>query len=532
MTMRVIRLEAENSMKLVAVDIKFDKRVTALAGKNGAGKSSIGYAIKCVLQGKDAMPDDPIRHGTERAFLRTHLAGDEEGGLIATCRLRKDDDGKIHRDLTLETPEGARFPSPQTHLNKLISDHLLDPLEFIEKMNAKQQYDVLRAFVPGFDFDTNERMRKGASEKRTEIGRDRDKAQAAAAVIDVLDEAPGERVDETALTAELESAGNKNLEIERRRTNRENAAAEVARLRDATVRSLREANAAVDARVEAHKTTDADLCAQIEALMKQMTALEGRREANHKQLAEDIEAIKAKALEDEQAATTKADELRAKLDGAEPLPDVVDASAISAKLNEARRINRLIEDWEAQRARKQHQQREADKLSAEYDGLTAKIAEFDQAKKDAIQKATLPIDGLGFGDGFITFKDVPFKQASKGEQMRTAFALVVSKRPILRFCWIRDASLLDDEGLALVDQMAEEFDCQVLLEFVRPNSANAIIIEDGRVQGVELPPSNFAAPAAELELTSQDPAKPDSSKRPKKTARRWQGPGAPNGADA
>lgn len=498
MTMRVTRLEAENSMKLVAVDIRFDKRVTALAGKNGAGKSSIGYAIKCVLQGKDAMPDDPIRHGADRAFLRTHLAGDEEGGLIATCRLRQDDDGKIHRDLTLETPEGARFPSPQTHLNKLISDHLLDPLEFVEKMNAKQQYDALRAFVPGFDFDTNERMRKGASEKRTEIGRDRDKAQAAAAVIDVLDKAPGERVDEAALTAELESAGNKNLEIERRRTNRENASSRVQQLR----RDIEQRIARCDNDV-------ADVLRQIEELKAK------------------IETVREESRLAVVHMNNEADDLQAKLDAAEPLPDAVDASAISAKLNDARRINRLIEDWEAQRARKQHQQRDADKLSAEYDSLTAKIAEFDQAKKDAIQKATLPIDGLGFGDGFITFKDVPFKQASKGEQMRTAFALVVSKRPILRFCWIRDASLLDDEGLALVDQMAEEFDCQVLLEFVRPNSANAIIIEDGRVQGVELPASKFTAPAAELELTAQDPAKPAGAKAAKKSARTWKGPGAP-----
>lgn len=503
MTIRVTRLEAENFMKLVAVDIKFDGRVTEFAGKNGVGKTTLFVAIKCSLEGKDAMPADPIRHGMDRSFIRTHLASDDEGGLVITCRLRKGDDGEIIRDLVLETPEGARFPSPQTHLSKLISDHLLDPLEFIEKLNPKKQYDTLRTFVPGFDFDTNERMRKGAFEKRTEIGRDQEKAQAAAAAVDILDKAPGERIDEAALTQELESAGSTNLGIERRRTNRENASNRVQQLRRD-----------IEARIARCDSDVADILRQIEELTAK------------------VETVRDESRLAVVQMNKEADDLQVKLDAAEPLPDAVDASAISAKLNEARRINRLIEDWETQRARQQHQQREADKLSAEYDELTAKIAEYDQAKKDAIQKANLPIAGLGFGDGVIMLNGAPFKQASKGEQMRTAFALSVAKRPQLRFCWIRDASLLDDDGLALVNQLAEEFDCQVLLEFVRPNSSNAIVIEDGRVKGVELPPSKFAAPAAELELTAQDPAKPSGTKAAKKSARRWQGPGVPTGDEA
>jgi len=503
MTIRVTRLECENFMKLVAVDIKFDGRVTEFAGKNGAGKSTLFLAIKCSLEGKDAMPTDPIRHGTEQSFIRTHLAGDDESGLVITCRLREGGEGQVIRDLVLETPEGARFPSPQAHLKKLISDHLLDPLEFIEKLTAKEQYDALRGFVPGFDFETNERMRKGAFEKRTEIGRDQKKAQAAADAVDVLDKAPGERIDEAALTAELQSAGEKNTDTERRRSNREKATGRVVELRTAATK----------------RATDSDLV--IAAMNRQIEELKSRILAEVDGRQADINRL-----------NVEANELQAKLDAADPLPEMVDAAVISTKLGEARRCNRAIEDWETQRARKQQQQRDADNLSAQYDALTIKIDAYDQSKKDAIQQAKLPVKGLGFGDGAITFNDAPFKQASKGEQMRTAFALSVAKRPELRFCWIRDASLLDDEGLALVHQMAEEFDCQVLLEFVRPNSSNSIVIEDGRVQGVELPPSKFAAPTGELELTGQDPSKPDGAMKNKtKSAKKpWRGPNAPTDA--
>lgn len=500
--MRITRLEAENFMKLEAIDIKFDERVTEFAGRNGSGKTTLFLAIKCTLEGKDALPDDPIRHGADRSFIRTHLAGDgPDGGLLVTCRLRKSDDGEVIRDLVLETPEGARFPSPQTHLKKLISEHLLDPLHFIEEMDAKQQYDTLRSFVPDFDFAKNEQMRKGAFEQRTDIGRDLDREQKAADAIDVLDKAPGERVDEAALTADLEAAGTKNLDIERRRTNRESATARVSKLRS-------------DAEQRAAQSTR-----QVLDLNRQ------------------IEELKAKIADEEYAArneckalTDEADELQRKLDAAEPLPQEIDAATITAKLTEARRVNRLIEDWETQRARKVAHQREAARLSREYDALTSRIVEYDQAKKDAIQKATLPIDGLGFGDGFITLNGVPFKQASKGEQMRTAFALCVAKRPHLPFCWIRDASLLDEDSLKLVYQLAEQYDAQLLLEFVRPNSSNAIVIEEGRVAGVELPPSKIAPPKAEapadsFALSSDQP----SGGARKRSPRKWRGPGEPKG---
>lgn len=484
--MRLTRLQCEQFKKLTAIDIAFGDHVTEISGANGAGKSSTLDSIYVALKGLDVAPDDPIRHGSDYCTIRTHLKGDDNSVLLVTRRFREGKEGKTASDLVLETPDGARFTSPQTHLNKLISDHMLDPLEFID-MKDEAQFDVLRSFVPGFDFAKNEQLRKGAYDSRTDVNRDQKKAQAAADAIDILGKAPGERTDEAELTAELQSAGEKNLDIERRKANRENAANRV--------RQLRASITATQADCDGH-------VADIQREIEELTAL--------------IETKRRQAAESIAASTAEADDLQAKLDAAEALPDTVDAAAITAKLNEARKANRLIDDWETQRARRANHRRDADALAKESEALTAKITELEHAKQEAIQKAALPVDGLGFGDGFITLNGVRFSQASTAEKLRTAFAISIAKRPKLRLCWIRDASLLDDASLKIVEQLAREFDVQVLLETVRPNSSNAIVLEDGHVKGAEVP-APIDAPVARSDAAPTD--------RPARSRRGWKGPG-------
>jgi hypothetical protein len=354
--------------------------------------------------------------------------------------------------------------------------------------------------VPGFDFAANKRQHEGLFAKRTEVNRDKKREQAAADAIDVGPKAPGDRVDEAALTTELEAAGSKNLEIERRRTNREAAVKRVTQLRDECAASVTK-------------------CENDEAeLRKQIAALEDRILSNR-------EFSRLECL----GKTKEADELQSRLDGADPLPEPVDAAAITAKLNDARRVNRLIEDWEAQRARKVAHQRDADAYAKQGDELTAKLTELEHAKQDAIQKAHLPVSGLGFGDGIITFNDAPFSQASKAERMRTAFALCMAKRPELRFCWIQDASLLDEDSWKFIEQLAEEFDAQVLLETVKPNTASAIVLENGHVKGVEPEPKLTAVAKPAASAANEPAGAPADSPAPKPKTRKWQGPGAPKG---
>jgi ABC-type glutathione transport system ATPase component len=222
---------------------------------------------------------------------------------------------------------------------------------------------------------------------------------------------------------------------------------------------------------------------------------------------------RATAREQEAASMQK------QYDEAEPLPETVKTEELVAKLETARADNKRLEDWERQRALKQQHGRKADEHAKEYDELTDRIAQHKAEREDAIRKAQLPVDGLGFGEGYITWNGVRFKQASTGQQLRAAFAIAVAKRPKLRLFWIRNASLLDTNTRRICDELAKEFGCQVIYETVAPTSDNAILLEDGHLKGVE-PPSEEEAPPV-FELSAEPAAK-------KKGARRtWQGPGAP-----
>ena len=78
----------------------------------------------------------------------------------------KGEAGEFTTSLVVENGEGARYPSPQKMLDTLV-DHLsFDPLAFT-RMKARDQFDALRAFVPGVDFDAIDKANKDDFAART-----------------------------------------------------------------------------------------------------------------------------------------------------------------------------------------------------------------------------------------------------------------------------------------------------------------------------------------------------------------------------
>ncbi|MDN5973449.1 AAA family ATPase [Bifidobacterium crudilactis] len=144
-----------------------------------------------------------------------------------------------------------------------------------------------------------------------------------------------------------------------------------------------------------------------------------------------------------------------------------------------------IEDTNARvRANRQVVERNADITSRQrtYEGLDQRINDLRASKDKALAEAKFPIDGLGFDESGVTYKGVPFQQASSMEQLRVSLAIAMASNPKLRVIRIKDGSLLDDDALALVAQTAEQHNYQVLMERVGTGDPGAIIIEDGQVK--------------------------------------------------
>lgn len=101
---------------------------------------------------------------------------------------------------------------------------------------------------------------------------------------------------------------------------------------------------------------------------------------------------------------------------------------------------------------------------------------------NALEKAAMPVPGLGFDDDGVTYGGVPLDQASGAEQLRVSLAIAMACSPTLRDIWIKDGSLLDDDSLEALRQLASEKDYRVWVERVGDGDDGALIIEDGAVR--------------------------------------------------
>jgi len=94
----------------------------------------------------------------------------------------------------------------------------------------------------------------------------------------------------------------------------------------------------------------------------------------------------------------------------------------------------------------------------------------------------MPVDGLGFGDGIVTLNDLPFEQASDAERLRVSIAIAMATNPKLRVIRIRDGSLLDEDSMKMIAEMAKDGDFQYWIERVDSTGTVGIVLEDGEVK--------------------------------------------------
>lgn len=429
--MKIVSLTAENVKRLTAVHIEPSGNLVEITGRNGAGKSSVLDCIWWALAGAKHIQAAPIRKGAKTARIVLDM-----GEIVVTRTFDRSDDGETTTKLKVSTPAGANFPKGQSMIGNLVGALSMDPLAFM-RMPAAEQFEALKGFVPDVDFDSITRAQQADFDARTELNREAKALRGAADILggQIGDVAGIVRVDEAALVAQLEQAGQTNTDIERKRSERGNARATM----------------------ESH---------QQQAKQKRERAEQLRAEAD------DL---------DTQAADHegRAGKIRHGLRVAEPVPEKVDTAAVRQQIDAARANNEVVRKIE-ERAAKIEQ---AEKHEARAQELTDALAARKAATRAKIAEATLPVPGLGFGDGEIMLNDVPLAQASDAEQLRVAVAMAIAGSPHLKVIRVRDGSLLDADGLRLLAEMADAADCQVWVERVDTSGAHGIVIEDGHVQG-------------------------------------------------
>lgn len=474
--LRIIALTAENVKRLTAVHIEPKGNIVQITGRNRQGKTSVLDAIWWAIEGASHIQTSPIRKGAKSARIRLDL-----GELIVTRKFAAKEDGGYTTSISVESPDGAAFKSPQKLLDDLVGELSFDPLTFAS-MKPKDQFDALRKFVSDADIEALDNQNRGDFQRRTDVNREMERERAAANAIGVADAPPAEPIDEPELTRKLQEAGDHNADIERRTANRSAHKEKIGRLRQVAAEKLAKIDVEKGSIAAQLDADEGDIQRQIDALHQQIAALQTRRAAVQERAVERMNEVRSSLTQASIAATSEADELQAELNAAEDLPPTTDTIALAQQLNAARESNKRLDAWEQDRARKLQHQRAADQLAQISDELTAKITARTQQKQAAIAKAHLPIDGLGFGDGFITLNGQPFEQASDAEQWEASIAIAAALNPRLRVIRVRQGALLDDDAMKRLEEVAERLDFQVWIERVDGSGTVGFVLEDGHLK--------------------------------------------------
>lgn len=158
--MKIISLTTTNYKRAKFAEIKPDPdgNLVIVAGKNGAGKSSILDSIAAALGGANSKTTPkPIRDGEDRAEIVLETED------LTVTRVFTPSGSR----LTLTSKDGAKYPKAQQKLDELVGKLSLDPLAFTLLDDKKQLAQLLDLVELPFDPEAIEAERKEVFAERT-----------------------------------------------------------------------------------------------------------------------------------------------------------------------------------------------------------------------------------------------------------------------------------------------------------------------------------------------------------------------------
>ena len=453
--MKIVGLSVENIKRLSAVEIVPDPDlpIVTIGGKNGQGKSSVLDAIAYALGGKALVPEEPIRRGQTSASIKIELDDlivtrtFSQKALPCNCGNAESHDascdsfrmGPAQTSLSVKNKEGAKYPSAQAVLDKLLSKLTFDPQTFADA-DPKTQTEMLRKLV-GLDTSVLDGQRKEVFSQRTEARRELSFYTANLAAAKHYPDAPSEEVSPDEAKRALNDA-------ETCRRNYDQAA-QVVRSRTSILRGLE------FEQVEAEK----EIQNLQERIQKITTAMIDRERT--------ISGTRTEILQ----LTEKAEELKALI------PDVSSVNEFIQKIgdtNEKVRANKARANIE-----------KLVKTSQEkVDTLTNTLEEIDQKKRDLLQSVQFPISGLSIDSNteLVTYNGIPLDQASSAERYRVGVAVGLAVNPGINVLLLHNGNMLDKDSVRAIAEEAEKHNAQLWMEWVTNDKNDVtVFIEEGHV---------------------------------------------------
>jgi hypothetical protein len=442
--MKILEFQAENFKKLRVVRITPDGHLMQLTGGNGAGKTSTVDAIWFLLKGIKGLPVKAVRLGAETMKVSGRIGG-EDLEFVVTRTLAAD--GKLPT-LDIRMIKGERDTTPQTFLDRIFDILTFDPLEFI-KMNPAEQVAKLRETAKvDLDFEAIDAANEMDYKERHKVGLESKTLEAQIEAMQTLEGLPKEKLDEAAILEKLEAAGESNRKAQ-----------EIFKVKQELgqkARSAREAMEVNERLIETQKQKIEELENQLKAQRLILKAAENTRKS----------------------LMLSAGEAQVAYEAA-PAGDPIDVSALTAELQSAQRTNRAIDAWR----RKEELKGQLETKKLRYEQLTQAMNDRNEKKRLAIAKAKIPVEGLAFNESMteVTYKGLPLGNMGEGEQIRLSAKIGMAANPKLRVLCIRHGEALDEAGLKILGELAEEHDFQIWMARVDSSGSVGIVLEDGMV---------------------------------------------------
>ena len=335
---------------------------------------------------------------------------------------------KSGRRIEISSRDGLPIRKPQEFLDKCIGPLTFDPVAFY-LAKPPEQVPMLKELVQ-VDFNDLNARQADIKQKRSDAKREKERLMHEAGRIQLADDVPDEEVSVAKLTTELQRANNFNINVADNRR-------EVCRLE--AERNDIQANAK-----EAEE--------KIKTLQSQIVG------ANNdlKLVNEALGSILLKENEEQ--------------DITEITKKISNVEEINVAVRENQRMGRLMDA--------------ADEQSSLFSELGQQAKALDAERADRLAKCQMPVKGLSLTDEYVTFGELPLKQVNTGEQLKICVSIALAMNPKLKTVFVK-ANDLDEENLALLEQMIIDKDYQALIELADTSSKIGIIIEDGRIKKKE-----------------------------------------------
>lgn len=417
--MKIIKLVAQNFMKLSAVEITPDGNVVVISGKNGAGKSSLLNAIEATLRGGRCLPKNPIKTGEIRGKTETLL-----GNVTPEYKVTRKFFGTTST-LTVEAvgETKAKISSPQAFLDEVVGYLSFDPLAFLNEQPAEQR-NILMDFL-GLNLD--EFLNKIATIKtqRSDIRKDKERWLHETESLVFTPNLPPQELSSETLLEELNSITIHNQKC--REIETENALA----------------------------------YQRLEQLRKDVTAGEKAIEQWQLRLRElrgQVSEIE-RGLEHDSETTAK------------------DPAEVEAKLKSLSATNEAIRT----NAQKNKALTAFNDCTAEYTKLGDEIKIVENQKTKKLAETVMPVKGLTILSGGLAYEGIPLEQVNTAKKLEICVAISMAMNPKLKVLRV-NGNDLDTESLLAIGRIADNQGYQIWIEKVTDDNKIGFYIEDGQVK--------------------------------------------------